>query len=90
MCRGARLAPGQAGPRARRPAGRRLRTRAGRPGAPSALNTNLPSDPELASEYQAINTDYFQGRLPAIGVRWEPRLAEIGPLISSKDSRWTG
>ena len=46
------------------------------------LNANLPSDPALASAYQAINVDYFGGRLPAIGVRWEPRLAEIGPLIA--------
>ena len=46
------------------------------------LNTNLPSDPALASAYQAINIDYFERRLPAIGVRWESRLAEIGPLIA--------
>jgi hypothetical protein len=46
------------------------------------LNTNLPSDPALASEYQAINLEYFEGRLPAIGIRWEPRLAEVGPLIA--------
>jgi hypothetical protein len=47
------------------------------------LNANLPSDPALATEYQAINTDYFEGRLPAIGIRWEPRLAEVGPLIAA-------
>ena len=47
------------------------------------LNANLSSDPALAAEYQAINTDYFGGRLPAIGIRWEPRLAEIGPLIAA-------
>jgi hypothetical protein len=47
------------------------------------LNANLPSDPALAAEYQAINTDYFEGRLPAIGIRWEPRLAEIGPMIAA-------
>ncbi len=46
------------------------------------VNANLPSDPALASEYQAINTEYFEGRLPAIGIRWEPRLAEVGPLIA--------
>jgi SprT-like family protein len=47
------------------------------------LNANLPSDPALASAYQAINTGYFEGRLPAIGIRWEPRLSEIGPLIAA-------
>jgi hypothetical protein len=46
------------------------------------LNANVPSDPALASAYQAINVEYFESRLPAIGIRWEPRLAEIGPLIA--------
>jgi len=46
------------------------------------LNAHLASDPELASEYQAINAQYFDGRLPAVGIRWEPRLAEVGPLIA--------
>jgi len=46
------------------------------------LNANLASDPGLASEYQAINAEYFEGRLPAVGIRWEPRLAEVGPLIA--------
>jgi hypothetical protein len=47
------------------------------------LNANLPSDPALASAYQVINTEYFESRLPAVGIRWEPRLAEIGPLIAA-------
>jgi hypothetical protein len=46
------------------------------------LNANLASDPALASEYQAINTQYFDGRLPGVRIRWEPRLAEVGPLIA--------
>jgi len=46
------------------------------------LNANQPSDPSLASEYQSINLQYFEGRLPAVGIRWEPRLAEVGPMIA--------
>lgn len=46
------------------------------------LNAQLASDPALASEYQAINTQFFAGRLPAVRIRWEPRLAEVGPLIA--------
>ena len=46
------------------------------------LNAPLASDPALGSEYQAINTQFFGGRLPAVRIRWEPRLAEVGPLIA--------
>ena len=46
------------------------------------LNTNLPSEPELEAEYQSINAQYFQSRLPNIHIRWEPRLDELGPLIA--------
>jgi hypothetical protein len=53
------------------------------------LNEKQPSDPELASEYQSINLQYFEGRLPSIVIRWEPRLAEIGPLIA-EDFRLEG
>jgi predicted SprT family Zn-dependent metalloprotease len=45
-------------------------------------NGNQPSDPELAREYQAYNAQYFDNRLPAVRVRWEPRLEEVGPLIA--------
>lgn len=45
-------------------------------------NAGLPSDPALASEYQAINTQYFEGRLPAVRLRWESRLDEVGPMIA--------
>lgn len=46
------------------------------------LNANLESDATLAGEYQRLNAQYFDGRLPPIPVRWEPRLAEVGPLIA--------
>jgi hypothetical protein len=47
------------------------------------LNASLPTDPALGSEYQAINTQFFDGRLPAVRIRWEPRLAEVGPLVDA-------
>ena len=46
------------------------------------LNANLESDPALADEYRRLNAQYFDARLPPIPVRWEPRLAEVGPLIA--------
>jgi hypothetical protein len=46
------------------------------------LNADLQPDPALASEYGRMNVQYFEGRLPVIPVRWEPRLAEVGPLIA--------
>ena len=46
------------------------------------LNANLESDPSLDGEYRRLNAQYFDGRLPPISVRWEPRLAEVGPLIA--------
>ena len=46
------------------------------------LNANLASDPALASEYQTVNAQYFEHRLPEVRIRWEPRLEEIGPLIA--------
>ena len=45
-------------------------------------NENLPSDPDLAREYQAFNAQYFDNRLPAVRLRWEPRLDEVGPLVA--------
>ena len=47
-----------------------------------AANATLPGDPELASVYQSINAEYFDNRLPAVRLRWEPRLDEVGPLIA--------
>lgn len=46
------------------------------------LNAQLATDPALGSEYQSINAQFFAGRLPAVRIRWEPRLAEVGPLIA--------
>jgi hypothetical protein len=46
------------------------------------INETLPADPDLAREYQAFNAQYFDNRLPAVRLRWEPRLDEIGPLIA--------
>ena len=49
------------------------------------LNADLDSDPALAGEYRRLNAQYFDGRLPSIPVRWEPRLAEVGPLLRKTD-----
>jgi hypothetical protein len=40
----------------------------------------LPSDPELDELYQRLNARHFSGELPAMPVRWEPRLAEVDAL----------
>ena len=45
-------------------------------------NLNQPSDPGLEKEYAAINAQYFDNRLPAVKLRWESRLDEVGPLIA--------
>jgi hypothetical protein len=45
-------------------------------------NLNQPSDPALQKEYGAINAQYFDNRLPAVKLRWEPRLDEVGPLVA--------
>jgi hypothetical protein len=36
----------------------------------------------LAHTYGTINAQYFESRLPPIRIRWEPRLAEVGPLVA--------
>ena len=46
------------------------------------MNAALASDPALAEAYQSFNAQYFGGALPAVRVRWEWRLEEIGPLIA--------
>jgi hypothetical protein len=46
------------------------------------LNAGMASEPRLAEEYYALNVRYFDGHLPDVRVRWEPRLAGIGPLIA--------
>ena len=37
----------------------------------------LPSDPELAPLYQQMNARHFDGDLPPMTVRWEPRLTRV-------------
>lgn len=39
-----------------------------------------PADPELMRQYAAINARHFDFALPAVTVRWESALAEVGPL----------
>jgi len=46
----------------------------------AAQDAAKPGDPELGMEYEEVNAQYFQNKLPAIPVLWEPRLGEIGPL----------
>lgn len=41
-----------------------------------------PGDPSLGAMYQALNARHFGAALPAMPVRWEPRLSEVGPLAS--------
>jgi DNA-directed RNA polymerase subunit RPC12/RpoP len=37
-------------------------------------------DPDLVRQYHEINARYFGGRLPAMPVMWEPKLAAVGAL----------
>jgi hypothetical protein len=39
-----------------------------------------PGDPALGAIYQALNARHFAAALPAMPVRWEPRLRDITPL----------
>ncbi len=39
-------------------------------------------DPDLVRQYDEINVRYFAGRLPAMPVLWEPKLADVGRLGS--------
>jgi hypothetical protein len=45
-------------------------------------NRGMPSDPDLAEEYELINVEYFRNILPPPAVRWESGLDELGPLIA--------
>jgi hypothetical protein len=47
-------------------------------------NRGLPSDEDLAKQYAAINTQYFDGKLPTIPVRWEPELRRVGPMVAER------
>jgi predicted SprT family Zn-dependent metalloprotease len=43
-------------------------------------NTGRSGDADLNRMYQQISAKHFSGKLPALQVLWEPRLAEVGPL----------
>jgi hypothetical protein len=45
-------------------------------------NAGMASEPALAAEYETLNVRYFDGHLPDVRLRWEPRLADVGPLIA--------
>ena len=45
-------------------------------------NRAMPSDPDLAAEYDTINDEFFSNILPAPQVRWESGLADLGPTIA--------
>jgi hypothetical protein len=50
-------------------------------------NRGMPSDPDLAAEYEQLNLDYFKNVLPLrTSVRWESGLADLGPLIADNFS----
>jgi hypothetical protein len=50
-------------------------------------NRGMVSDPDLATEYERLNLDYFKNMLPAsTSVRWESGLADLGPLIADNFS----
>ena len=42
----------------------------------------MPSDPDLAAEYETLNDQYFSNILPAPQVRWESALDALGPAIA--------
>ncbi len=45
-------------------------------------NRTMPADPDLASEYEDLNLDYFSNILPPPQVRWESGLEDLGPTIA--------
>lgn len=47
-------------------------------------NRGLKSDEDLAKEYAAINAQYFDGKLPAVPIRWEPELKTVGPMVAER------
>jgi hypothetical protein len=49
-------------------------------------NRRMPSDPDLATDYENINFEYFGNMLPAPQVRWESGLADLGPMIAENFS----
>lgn len=45
-------------------------------------NIGLPGDPALTGRFQQINERHFNGALPPVAVRWEPKLSEVGHLAA--------
>jgi hypothetical protein len=45
-------------------------------------NVGRPGDPDLGAAYQLIDAKHFAGALPAMPVRWEPQLADVGALAA--------
>ncbi len=45
-------------------------------------NLGQAGDPALGARFHDISEKHFHGSLPAVPVRWEPRLAEVGPLAA--------
>src|SRR3954470_2612497 len=49
-------------------------------------NRAMPADPDLATEYEAINDQYFANILPPPQTRWESGLEDLGPMIADQFS----
>lgn len=47
-----------------------------------ARNRDMPSDPDLAAEYDEINDEFFSNILPPPRTRWESGLADLGAAIA--------
>jgi len=45
-------------------------------------NIGQPGDPALIGRFEGINERHFNGALPSIAVRWEPKLNEVGHLAA--------
>ena len=75
-----RLAVAEGTRTARRPAPVALSPAEARQQEILKANVGKPGDPELTGQYVALNVKHFSGELPAIAVRWDPALADVGPL----------
>jgi hypothetical protein len=48
------------------------------------LNVRTAGDPALEGLYADVNARYYHGALPAMPVRWEPRMADVGKLAGDR------